>query len=214
MNYKNKQLMSRMIFLGIFGLIVFGMFWMGQSLSKSKETASIIATGQDFIPQAEGTVVLTEFSDFQCPACRMYYPLVKELKKEFGDKLVVVYKYFPLRAIHKNADISARAGEAAKLQGKFLEMEDILFTKQDEWAGSNEALPIFTDYAVSLGLNKDKFLENIDSSQVYAKVNADYQVGVGLKVAGTPTFFLNGKRITNPNNYDEFKQLIQNSIKQ
>ena len=206
---KNKQLLSRAIFLVVFGAAIFGIFWLGQVLAKPEDTSSVISVGVF----EKGKATLVEYSDFQCPACKMYYSVLKQLSDEFGDNLIWVYKYFPLKAIHKNAELSAWAGESARLQGKFLEMEDILFTKQDEWASSDQALSLFTAYAISLGLDKDKFLKDIESDTVHEKIDNDYTEGVSLKVGGTPTFFLNGKKITNPANYNEFKQLIQNEIK-
>lgn len=204
MTEPNKKLLSRLLFLAIFVAAVFVIFWLNRSRPES------VTTGGTF---EKGKATLVEYSDFQCPACRMYYPVVKQLAGEFGDKMIWQYKYFPLKSIHKNAEISAWAGESAKLQGKFNEMEDILFTKQDEWANA-DALPLFTNYAVSLGLNKDKFLKDIDSAPVHDKVDADYAEGISLGIDGTPTFFLNGKKITNPNSYDEFKQLIQQAVEE
>lgn len=185
---------------------------MSRSLSKSQEAVTIGTTSADFVPAQKGQAVLVEFSDFQCPACRMYYPFVKKLGEEMGDKLVIRYKYFPLKSIHKNAEISARAGESAKLQGKFNEMEDVLFTKQDEWAFSDNALTFFQGYAKNLGLDMKRFNSDIEASSVYSSVNADYQEGVSLNVSGTPTFFLNGKKINNPRSYEEFKSIIEQAL--
>ena len=212
--HKYKQLLSRLIFLGIFGLTVLGIFLISHSLSKLQGTASIGTVADDFIPIEKGKAILVEFSDFQCPACKAYYYLLKQLKNDFGDKLTVEYKYFPLRSIHKNADLSARAAESAKLQGKFGGMEEMLFVKQDEWKDSGQALSLFRDYAFFIGLDVERFNSNIDSNSVYDKVNSDYQEGMRLVISGTPTFFLNGKKLTNPRSYEEFSKLIQQSLEQ
>jgi protein-disulfide isomerase len=218
MNYvkqqKNRQLLSRLIFLSIFSLAVFGIFLIGQYSSTTEQSASMTNTLDGFIPTEKGQAILVEYSDFQCPACGMYYPLVKQLKAEFGDKLKVVYKHFPLQQIHKNANLAARASEAALNQNKFWEMHNILFEKQKEWSESGQALSLFTAYAMELGLEKERFLDDIDRSSLYDKVNSDYQEGIRLKVSGTPTFFLNGEKITNPRGYDEFKKLIEQTIRQ
>lgn len=210
--HKYKQFLSRLVFLGIFGLTVLAIFWMGRSLSKSQEPALIGTIVDEFVPREAGKVILVEFSDFQCPACRAYYPVVKQLRDEFGDKLILEYKYFPLRNIHKNADISALAGESARLQSKFYEMEELLFTKQDEWAFSGDASSFFRNYAEVIGLDVERFNSDIDSSAVYDRINSDYQKGVSLGVSGTPTFFVNGKKITNPRGYDEFKSIIEQAL--
>ena len=209
----NKKLLSRLAFLAIVGVTILGVFLMAQSLSKSQENKSGIVAEDGFIPSEPGKAILVEFSDFQCPACGLYYPLVKQLKADLEDKLVVVYKNFPLKQIHKNAELAARASEAALVQGKFWEMHNVLFEKQNEWSNSDQVLSLFTTYAVSIGLDKEKFLIDIDLSAIYDKINTDYQQGVRLGVAGTPTFFLNGKKITNPQDYDQFKSIIEQAIK-
>ena len=82
----------------------------------------------------EAGVVLIEYSDFQCPACGSYYPIVKALSEEFPEELLIVYRHYPLTNIHPNAFSAAKASEAAANQGKFWEMHDMLFERQAEWA--------------------------------------------------------------------------------
>lgn len=157
---------------------------------------------------------LVEYADFQCPACRAYYPLVKQLNQEFNGKLHYVYRFFPLTAIHQNAIVSSEAGLAAAKQGKFLEMADLLFTNQPTWESSTDAESIFVGYAKQLGLNTDQF-----TADMHSKTTADYiqkqeDAGTNAGINATPTFFLNGKQIQNPSSYDEFKQLIQQALNQ
>src|SRR3989344_7304809 len=73
----------------------------------------------------ESQIVLVEYGDFQCPACGSYFPLIKQLEQEFGDRIAFVWRHLPLRNIHKNAENAARATEAAAIQGKFWEMHDM-----------------------------------------------------------------------------------------
>ena len=212
-NQKNKQLLSRVVFLGVLGITVFGIFLMSRNLSKSQQTDLGGAIVEGFLSSEPDKAVLVEYSDFQCPACRIYYPLVKQLRTDLGDKLIFVYKHFPLKK-HRNADAAARAAEAAGLQGKFDEMENVLFNGQDEWADSDQALLLFTAYAISFGLDKERFSADMDSEAIKNKVNGDYQEGIRLGINGTPTFFLNGRKITNPGNYDDFKLLVEKALKQ
>lgn len=79
-------------------------------------------------------VVLVEYSDFECPGCGAYYPIVEQLVEEYGDKIAYIYRHFPLTAIHKNAETMARAAEAAGKQGKFWDMYHLIFTNQSQWA--------------------------------------------------------------------------------
>ena len=157
-------------------------------------------------PLKEAKVILIEYSDFQCPACRSYYPMVKKLSQEFAN-LSVVYRHFPLPQ-HLNARPSAQAAEAAGQQGKFWEMHDMLFDNQQSWAESKTSREIFLGYALALGLDMEKFKTDYDSPETKTKIEKDYQSGA-KDIDGTPTFFINDKKIQNPRNYDEFRNIIQ-----
>lgn len=157
-------------------------------------------------PLAEAKVVLTEYSDFQCPACSLYFPLIKKVSEEFKN-LTVVYRHFPLPQ-HKNARPAAQAAEAAGKQGKFWEMHDMLFENQKAWSESNKAEEIFISYAEKLGLDIQKYKQDFDSSETKTKLTADYQSGVS-EINGTPTLFINNQKIENPRNYEELKNIIQ-----
>ena len=90
-------------------------------------------------------VVLTEYSDFQCPSCQYFYPIVKKLKEDFGDQLKVEYKHFPLNS-HQYSALAARAAEAAGQQGKFKEMHDLLFENQTRWSYSGNPQALFEEF--------------------------------------------------------------------
>ncbi|HSR89132.1 MAG TPA: DsbA family protein [Candidatus Udaeobacter sp.] len=157
-------------------------------------------------PLKDAKVTLIEYSDFQCPACLAYYPMVKQLGQEFKN-LAIVYRYFPLSQ-HVNAWPAAQAAEAAGQQGKFWEMHNLLFDNQTSWEGSTAPENIFTAYAQTLKLDINKFKTDFGSTATKAKIQASYQSGAS-EVDGTPTFFLNDKKIQNPQSYDEFRNIIQ-----
>ncbi len=156
---------------------------------------------------------LVEYADFQCPACRAYYPLVKQLNQDFSGKLRYVYRFFPLTAIHQNAMVSAEAGYAAEQQGKFFEMEDILFTKQPDWETNTDAQSIFVGYAKQLGMDTTQFSADMNSQAAKDFIQKEEDGGTNAGVNATPTFFINGKEIQNPNSYDDFKKMIQDALK-
>jgi protein-disulfide isomerase len=128
-----------------------------------------------------------------------------------GDTLTLVYRNFPLRQIHKHAEMSARAAEAAALQGKFWEMHHRLFRMQKEWEDRSDAKNIFIGYARDLGLDEAQFVRDLDSPAVAEKIENDLQSGLAAGIKGTPTFFLNGKSIPNPRSYEELKQAVENA---
>ncbi len=157
-------------------------------------------------PLTEAKVTITEYSDFQCPACGSYYPMVKRLGTDFKN-VTIVYRHFPLPQ-HKNARAAAQAAEAAGQQGKFWEMHDMLFENQNFWSDSNSPEEIFSTYAQKLALDLEKYKSDFNSSAAKTKITSDYQSGAN-EIDGTPTFFLNNKKIQNPRSYEEFRSIIQ-----
>lgn len=157
-------------------------------------------------------VVLTEFSDYECPACGYYHPWIKQLQKDFGEDLKIVHRHYPLSQ-HRFSALAARAAEAARNQGKFLEMHNMIFEHQDQWSRGN-AQQIFIGYADDLGLDMKQFKEDLNSKEVYNRVQEDKQMGRDRGVNSTPTFYVNGTKIKNPRSYQSFKALIQQAVKQ
>lgn len=145
-------------------------------------------------------VVLIEYGDFQCPGCGSAHPIVKNLSEKYEDQLAFVFRNFPLTNIHPNARAASAAAEAAGIQGKYWEMHNVLFERQDEWsdASSSERVETFAGYAEQIGLDKAEFskLLNERSSDINKKINFDIALGRKLGVTGTPTFYLNGKQMT------------------
>ena len=158
------------------------------------------------------SVELVEYSDLQCPACGVYYPVVKSIVEEFGSELKFTYRHFPLKQIHQNAFRAALATEAAGLQGKFWEMHDILFERQNEWSNKSGD-DIFSLYAREVGLDAIRFESDLAfNEEIKNKVDSDYQSGITLGVNSTPSFFLNGAKMQNPRSYEEFRDIIQQFI--
>ena len=136
---------------------------------------------------------------------------MKKVVKDYESRIQFAYRHFPLSQ-HKNADLAARASEAAGKQGRFWEMHNMLFEKQADWSESESAKELFTGYAVSLGLNKETFLSDIDSADIKNKVKDDYDGGFTAGVNATPTFFLNGMKLQNPSDEAGFRTLIDAAI--
>ena len=153
-------------------------------------------------------VTIIEYSDFQCPYCKVAAPVMEQLLAAYPDDVRLVYRNFPLRRNHLQAQIAAQAAEAAGAQGKFYEMHDLLFDRQEEWSGNVAARKGFIGYAQELGLNVEQFKADMDSGAVKNKIDADYASSVAAGVQGTPSFFMNGQRLVNPQGYDWFVQAI------
>src|SRR5262249_11293225 len=108
----------------------------------------------------KASVTLEEFGDFQCPSCRVYYPELKKIESDFGDRLRVIFREYPLVPMHEHALLAAQAAEAAYLQGddKFWLMHDKLYENQKTWTEAKDLVPIFVDYAKQIGLDSDRFM--------------------------------------------------------
>lgn len=159
-----------------------------------------------------GTVTMVEYSDYQCPACAQYHPLVEQLKQDFGDQLKVEYRYFPLNS-HPHAAIAARAAESAKKQGKFMEMHNLLFENQRSWSSSGNPQSLFIGYAEQIGLDLDQFRNDLNASETQQTVMEEKQEGQQNGVNSTPSFMINGDMIDqNPRSYAEFKELISSYL--
>ncbi len=147
-------------------------------------------------------VTFVEYSDFQCPACGAYHPLLEEMYATYKDSISFTYRHFPLPQ-HPNALPSAYAAEAAGAQGKFWEMADMLFTNQAEWSEVADTGAIFEGYAQKLGLDITKYQIDIASDTTKAHVEASKKSGTLSALDHTPTFFINGKMIANPQSKEE-----------
>lgn len=149
--------------------------------------------GQKF-GNENATIVLTEFGDFQCPACKQYESTVDELRQKYPDKMLIVWKHFPLfPQPHKNARNAAYASESAANQGKFWDMHDMLYGKQDDWAEQADPKDKFVGYARELNLDIDKFSKDYDGQAGKANIDRDLALGKEIKLSGTPSFFINGQ---------------------
>ncbi|MBY0310346.1 thioredoxin domain-containing protein [Patescibacteria group bacterium] len=171
-----------------------------------------VETGTRHIKGGEGaTVTLLEYSDFQCPACNAFQPVIQDVLNEFGDDVAFEYKHFPLTAIHPFAEPAARAAEAAGQQGKFFEYHDKLFAEQAVWSRGPNPTAFFMRYADELGLDVDQFGRHMRSSLLRDEVKADAADAMAAQITGTPTFFLNGVRME-IETYEDFYEQIARAV--
>lgn len=151
-----------------------------------------IKVGQSPVRGAEDAkVTLVEFSDFQCPYSKRAQPLINALLKAYPDDLRHVYKNFPLR-FHKDAMPAAKACLAAGMQGKFWEMEELIFENPQKLQDED-----LKKYAKKIGLDLQQFEKDFKSAEVEKLVQEDLAEAKKAQVTGTPTLFLNGKRVQN-----------------
>ncbi len=147
-------------------------------------------------------VTLVEFSDFECPFCSRFHPTLKQVMSEYGDKVRLVYKHFPL-SFHAQAQKAAEASECASEQGKFWEMHDKIFDNQEQLS-----LASLKQWARDLRLNGSKFDSCLDTGKYAGKVAADLSEGEQKGVSGTPATFINGQMVSGAVSYATLKQII------
>ncbi|QDG61687.1 thioredoxin domain-containing protein [Pseudarthrobacter sp. NIBRBAC000502771] len=155
---------------------------------------------------------LVEFLDFECESCRAAAPLVEELKKEYGDQITFVNRYFPLPS-HKNSGQAALAVEAAAQQGKYEQMAAKMFETQPQWGEKQDFQnALFRTFAEELGLDMAQYDAAMAAEETKERIRKDIADGKALGVTGTPTFFLNGEKLV-LNSEGEFRQKLEDAVK-
>lgn len=181
------------VVVGIIMVVLFGGAIWYSSIATEKSNEGVIPMEQ-IKGNKDAAVTLVEYSDFQCPACASFQPVLKELLATYGEDLKFEYKHYPL-PIHPYAQQAAIAAEAAGQQGKFFEYHDALFENQNEWSKSATPVAFFSKYATDLGLDVEKFKQHQKSSLLRDSVRDDLNEAKELGLTGTPTFYLNGEKM-------------------
>lgn len=197
------------VIIGIITVLLFGgAIWYSKS-SGEKNNEGVTVT-EHSKGNADAAVVLTEYSDFQCPACGAFEPVLEQTLAKYGDKIRFEYKHYPL-PIHQFAVQAAQASEAAAQQGKFFEYHDRLFAEQKTWSTSQTPQVFFLQYAQDLGLNVDQFKRQMQSSIIKDAVKKAQKDAGNMGLTGTPSFFLNGQKME-INSYEDFTAQIAAAV--
>lgn len=172
------------------------------SAEKLAQTASIPTVSKEdhIIGNESGPVKLVVYSDFECSYCAQFAETVKQAKKEFGDKLAIIFRHYPLVEAHPNSLLAAEASECANDQGKFWEMHDALFAAQKTGALGSVTIDKAAD---DLKLSKSQFLDCLAKSKYKEKILAEVKEAKAATVSGSPTAFINGELITGANPYND-----------
>lgn len=152
----------------------------------------------------DAKVVLVEFGDFQCPFCKENAPDLAKLRKNYGDRVKFIWRDFPLTYSHPQALIAAKAASCANDQNAFWEYHDVLFENQNNF---EDELALI-GYATDLGLDEKVFTSCIDSSKYEIEAKNDLQDGTTFSVRGTPTYFINGVRLSGVLSYEMLSAVL------
>lgn len=174
----------------------------GESRIFTSQAGSLVGADDPYFGKKDAKVVIVEFADFECSACQQEYPVVKEVLRSYGDKILFVFRDWPLTVDHPNALIAAVAGHCAGEQGQFWEMHDKIFSEKDL---SLAALKI---YGVQIGLNTAQFNACLQSEKYLKEIETDLAEGYQTGVRATPTFFINGVKVAGAIPLMTFEKII------
>jgi protein-disulfide isomerase len=169
--------------------------------------------------EAGAPVVVVEYSDYQCPFCWRHFQETMPQMQEYIDagQVRYVFKDYPIRRIHPEAQKAHEAARCAREQGgddAYWAMHDLLFASQDEWSGSATSVDVFKRLAAEAGHDSEAFDACLDEGRYEAIVSADLAEGGQLGISGTPTFFINGIRLVGAQPFSVFEQAIQAALAQ
>jgi protein-disulfide isomerase len=152
---------------------------------------------------ADAPVTLVEYGDYQCPFCAGAQPVMRELLRNFGQDLSLVFRHFPLTEVHPAAEVAAESAEFAGAQGAFWDMHEALFANQPRLS-----LPVIFAIAGALGLSQAELRDALTARTDADKVRSDFLGGVRSGVNGTPAFFVNGLRHDGPHTFSALAMAI------
>ncbi len=167
----------------------------------------VVADGFPAKGPASAPVTIIEFSDFECPYCSRVVPTLDRVAEEYGDKVRLVFRQFPLHQIHANAQKAAEASLCAHDQDRFWDMHDTMFQEQKALAVEQ-----LKQKAARLELDTESFDECLDSGKYEDMVMADVQAGRVAGVTGTPAMFINGRFLSGAQPYEEIVRVIDDEL--
>lgn len=166
----------------------------------------------DTLGPANAPVTLEFFSDLQCPQCARYEPMVQAIRGEFGDKVRMTFRHYPLKE-HEHAYLASCAAEAAANQGKFWDMVANLYKTQWMWGTAPAPRAILIDQAKKLGMDTYQFEKDMDGSEVQKRIDADQDRAEAVGVKGVPAIVINGSNVpTSEFNENGFRAAIKAAV--
>lgn len=204
---------DKIFFGGLFliaAIVVVGaLFIFSGNKQKPVVTDSLVGNNSQILGAKDAKVTIVEFSDFQCPACGVAYPIVKQVLASYSkDQVRFVFRNFPLVSTHQYSLGAAMAAEAAGEQGKYWEYYSLLYENQKSLDRDS-----LISYATRLNLDINKFKKDMDSKSNKDIVMSDVSDGEKVGVNATPTFFINGTKHEGVLTFDQFKSIIDAELK-
>jgi protein-disulfide isomerase len=179
------------------------------SLTKRYRSTQIHALDVSEAPMrgdANAKITLVEFADYECPHCKRFQPVLRQILDEFHGEVKLYFKHYPLPQ-HTNARLAAEAATAAQKQGKFWPFEEKLWVNQDNLTPAE-----LEKYAKETGLDLAKFRQDLDSPAVKARVQKDRTEGAAAGISSTPTLFINGREYSDNHDTESLREWIKEEL--
>jgi len=175
---------------------------------KYTETPSFESKNQEVWGNPNAKVSIVEFSDFQCPYCKVFYDSLNQLMKDdnYKSKVKVAFKNLPL-SFHKRSNDAAMAAECSGAQGKFWDMYNTLFSKQSEWQNTTDNNK-FKTYAAQLKLDTAKFGQCLDKKELQGDIDAEKALAQEYNISGTPAIFINDEFVSGAIKFEDLKARV------
>lgn len=211
---KNVTLSAVLIVLAI--VVVGGLLYFSGRDDDAPETTDAAPAISDQLVRDDSAVlssgdeaVFVEFLDFECEACISLFPVIEQLRAEYGDRVSFVVRHMSL---HGNSLNAAKAAEAAGEQGEFEQMYTRLFESPEQWGHKDESQEdVFASYAEDMGLDMQRYREDLADPAIAERIEQSLQDGKDVGVEGTPTFFLNGEQLE-PETVDDLKRSFDDAL--
>ncbi len=181
----------------------------GQSEVKNQGLVQVETTDDPSLGPADAPVVIVEFSDFECPYCRAAAPIIRAVVKNNYEAVRLIYRDYPVVEIHPQSIPAAQAANCAAEQKKFWEYHDLLFVNQEKLGE-----PLYNELAVKLKLDMVTFASCLNNKSVLMEMKDDLEAGFKAGVRGTPTWFVNGRKIEGVISKNDWQKIIQAAIKE
>ena len=182
-------------------------FCAGQSYVGAPHLAVPVSSHDHCIGDADARVTLVQYGDYECASCLDAEPIVRTLLERHGRRMRFVFRHFPQNSIHPHASLAAQAAEAAGAQGKFWEMHDLLLHNRRHLAEAE-----ITHLALAAGVEVYRFSAELARGEYARRVRADFIGGLRSGVHQTPTFFINGARVSNVRNFKAVSSTLQSIL--
>jgi protein-disulfide isomerase len=222
---KKSSTSNRAFYLVIGAVAVFGIGALTYQSTRAKDglnaspidtTLPPVNSSGYTIGNPSAPIQVTEFGDFECPACGRFSELTEpDVRKNYVSTGKVLWRFidYPL-PMHKNTWQASRAAACADEQGKFWEFHDALYSTQDQWNGEATGSPdkFMKQLGERLGLDKSKFNACVDDKKMQAKIQAHYQLAVSRQIGSTPTFIVGDRQVSAAMPYDDFAKILDSAI--